>query len=452
MNPVTPALGAAKAPGPGFGRQLVSTSLGLWSATALAFASTAVVARSLGAPRYGELVLAVALVTLVTTFLDLTLEEGVVHHGFRLLASGDEPALRQLLRVALVIDVTIGVLTSAAIVALAGPIASLASHGRVDADLLRLAALVVLAGTVDGTTGAVLLLAGRPHLRGWLMALTNLARFAFALVAVNVGGSAAVLVAFALAAGVGSAAQAVVSWRVAWRQWPRPEGGGDTRRWVSTLARFGVHSSVTTSALAVKGALVEVVLGRRAGTAAVGTFNVAMLPVTAVNVLSAPVRTVLLPEQSRLAAAGDVEGLRRTVRAYTALGLGLGVVGVVVGWVALPWLLPTLYSREFENAVGPARLLLPMAVVYLALGWSKTFPAAIGRPQLRTRLTLLDLAVTVAVVIPLASRGASGAATALSVSSLLVGLAWWVSARRLLDTEASTAVESSSAPAGQAGP
>ena len=59
------------------------TAIAVYVSTVLAFVGTAVVARGLGPQAFGEVVLAVAVATLIATLLDFTLEEAVVHHGYR---------------------------------------------------------------------------------------------------------------------------------------------------------------------------------------------------------------------------------------------------------------------------------------------------------------------------------------------------------------------------------
>jgi hypothetical protein len=121
------------------------TTVAVWASTAVGFVGTVVAARGLGADGYGAVVLAIAAATFISTFLDLTLEEGVVHYGYRALAVRDIGGLRVLLRTSFVFDLIVGVAIAAVIIGLAGPIADVASGGKLDPDLIRLAALAQLA-------------------------------------------------------------------------------------------------------------------------------------------------------------------------------------------------------------------------------------------------------------------------------------------------------------------
>jgi O-antigen/teichoic acid export membrane protein len=394
------------------------TSAAVYLATGLAFLTTVVVARVLGPSEFGEVVLAVAVATLFATLLDLTLEEAVVHHGYRLIAQGDTAGIRGLLRASLLLDIAIGIAVSGSVLLLATPIADLASAGRLDPSLVRLAALVPLAGTADSTTSAVLQLAGRPDLRGWGMAGTNLARLAGALVAVQIGSAEAVIAAYAAGNAVGAIGQGLVALGLARRRWLLQGGPRAMSVPIRELVRFGFHSSLSTSLAAANGALIPVVLGRVAGPTAVGLFRVATFPVLIANAASSPLRLVLFPEQARLVAEGDLAQLSYAMRTQTLIAAAFCVPFAVAGWFALPWLLPLIFSDSFEDAVLPARIMLIAAVVQFSGSWFKTFPAALGKPELRAALSLFELVLMIGLLIVLGDRGSEGAAIAYSAATL----------------------------------
>ena len=411
------------------------TTVAVWVGTGFAFLATLVAARTLGPTGYGEVVLAVSLAGLVFTLLDLTLEEAVVFHGSRLLAAHDLGAFRGLLSSALAIDALNGVLVLAAVVLFAGVISELLSGGNTSSELLRVAALAVFATTLDGTTGAVLLLARRPDLRAWMGAWAMLVRVAAVLIALRLGGGPmAVVSAFAVAAAIGAVSQGLVAWRVAHRIWPWHEKGArPVRAWARSLVGFGIHTALATSVLAGRGALIPVVFGRVAGLHALGSFSVANLPVSAASVATSGLRTSLFREQAHLSAQGDWSRLRRSVQGHVLIGFALGVPAAAIGYFLLPWLISTLYTPAFSGSVAPARILLIAAVLYFALGWTKTLPAAVGRPGLRTAVAGVDLGVSILLVWRLAVYGAVGAATAVSASTILLAFIWWFVLRSILD-------------------
>jgi O-antigen/teichoic acid export membrane protein len=290
-----------------------------------------------------------------------------------------------------------------------------------------------LAVTANGTTAAALMLSGRPELRAWAMAWTTALRLLVVVVAVHVfgGGMRSVLVAYAVGSAVGAVGQGLLAWRIARHRWP-VDGAGDSRPSFRALAAFGFHSSVTTTIIAVRLALVSILLARLANPTEVGLFAVAMLPLVLADVASAPLRVMTFPEQAMLAARGRLDVLRTAIIAYTRFAILLGTLAAVAGWFLIPRLIALLYSSSFAGAVRPARILLPAAVGTLAVAWSKALPAAVGRPNLRTWVSLVELALSVPLVAILAPSGATGAAIAVASVTLFMTFAWLVVARRML--------------------
>jgi O-antigen/teichoic acid export membrane protein len=417
-------------------RRAGATSIALWGSAAISVLGTIVVARELGPSGYGSVVLAVAVVTLVATFLDLTLEQAVVHHGFRALAAQDVGGLRTLLRIAFIVDLALGLAVAALIVGLAEPLTHLISGGELDPALVRIAALITLASTIDGTTGAMLLLADRPDLRGWVMFARSVIRLAALLLAVQVGGEREVVAAFALAAACGTIVQVVVAWRVGWRHWQGSEAKGGVREWLRKLTPFGIYSSLTSSVEGVHSSLIPAVLGSVSSVGTVGVFSVALFPVNLASLATAGLRLVLFPEQARQAAEGDLQGLRRTIRGATMIGLGIALPAAIAGWFLLPLLLPAIYSDQFEDAILPARILLIVSVIHLAVAWGKSFFPAIGRPAAQTALQAAFAILIVAGMALLARHhGSTGAAIAYTFTYAVTALPQWFLANRILGQE-----------------
>jgi O-antigen/teichoic acid export membrane protein len=411
------------------------TAMGVWGAGLLSIATTVIAARALGPEAYGSVFLALSVVTAVSIFLDITLEEATVYYGNRSIAVGDAPGVRALLARSLRVDIGVGLVVSAAIFALAEPLAEVASAGRVDPDLIRILALSALVTTADSTGYAALALAHRVDLRARGVAATSAFRLIGVGVAVQVGGAEAVAVSYVIGGAAGSAVLAVLAWRHGWRRWDPGEARAPCPVSAWELMRFGFHSSVTTSVQAISGTLVPVLLARAAGPAAVGIYRIARLPIVVSNMLSGPVRLAMFPEQAKLVAEGRVEDVRRSTRAYTLIGFGLGSLGAVVGWFALPYVIPFLYSSSFEGAVTPARILLIAAVCNFALLWRKSLLGAIGRPEVRTHLAIIQVVVTVGLMLLLADQGAEGAAIATSAGIVAAGLVWLILARSLLNED-----------------
>jgi O-antigen/teichoic acid export membrane protein len=415
-------------------RRTGHTAAGVWIANGLSILGTIVAARALGPSEYGSFLLALAAVNTVAIFLDVTFEEATNFYGNRALQERDLAGLRALLRLSLKVDIAIGVIVTALVAALSGVLADLASAGQLDPTLVQISALSVLVTTADSTAFAALALARRVDLRARALAATSALRLIGVIIAVELGGVEAVAISYVLGGAVGSLVLAWYAWHEGWRRWAPELGSEPERRPVGTreLVRFGFHSSLTSSVQSVSGTLVPVILARAAGTAAVGVYRVARLPIIAANAVQTPMRMAMFPEQSRLVAQGRMAAVRRSTKAYTLIGFGVGIVGAAVGYLIMPWLIPFLYSSSFESAVTPARIMLIAAVFNLALLWRKTLLAALGRPEVRTRLAVVESSVLLAVLVLLADRGAEGAAIAASAGAVAAGVAWVVVARGLM--------------------
>jgi O-antigen/teichoic acid export membrane protein len=244
-----------------------------------------------------------------------------------------------------------------------------------------------------------------------------------------------VLISYVVSSLAGALLQAAIAWRIAWKSWTRGEELGSSPVSASKLLRFAAHTSATTSLVAVQSAVIPIVLGRQSGPAAVGIFRVALLPVFAADTLSAPMRLVLFPEQTRLAAEGRIRLLRRAMVTYSVIGFSVGAAGAVVGWFALPSLIPLVYTSEFDEAVLPARIMLIAAVAHFGFAWGKSFPAAVGRPEVRTVATAVLVALTVALLLVFGGQGAKGAAIAFTGATVLATATWAVIVFRLLGQE-----------------
>ncbi len=431
-------------------RRAAHTAAGTYLGTAVAFAATVLAARGLGPHGFGLVTLAVAITSLIATMLDLTLEEAVVHHGYRARERQNFAAMRGLVRTAFVLDLAMGFVVCGAIVALSGPIADIASAGRLDPKLIVLAALIPLVTTVNSTTGAVLLLANRPDLRAWVTTGTNVVRLGTMVVALEIGSPAAVIVSYVAGEMVGAVVLGGLAWRVGWRRW-----AARTHEYVvpvpaRELMRFGALSSITGTLNAAWSALIPVVLGRVAGPTTVGVFRVAMFPQFIATNLTGPFRLVMLPEQARIAARRDVARLRRLVRNQTLIGTAVATPLVIALYFALPWVITTLYGDRFAGAITAARILLIAIYGNFAFVWYGTFSGAIGRPGLRTSIAVFDLFLLGGLLALLGASGPEGAAIAWAimvvVSSFVTMFAvFWQLDRVERDNEREIALEAAAA-------
>jgi O-antigen/teichoic acid export membrane protein len=107
------------------------------------------------------------------------------------------------------------------------------------------------------------------------------------------------------------------------------------------------------------------------------------------------------------------------VRRQTFWGLGIGVPCAVIGFFLLPTVLPLLYGDAFSSSVAPARILLAGVVTSFMFAWFKSFAGAIGKPELRAAIALVDLVLLLGLLLLLGGDGAQAAAIAWSAAAIV---------------------------------
>jgi O-antigen/teichoic acid export membrane protein len=364
-----------------------------------------------------------AVVGLAQTLLDLTVEESLTKFGFHYIAGEDWGRLHRLFRRALELKLLGGAIATVVLLLLAPVADSLFGGEGLAWPMVAAAGLPVLAAP-ENVSASALLLRGRYDLRGWLLSTT----MAIRLVAILVGASFGVTAAFA-ALCVGQLVSTAISGSAgfaALRRFPRatPRPLGADRR---ALFSFVVQSSIATGVISLRAALAPLLLGVVAGTTQVGYYRVALAPQSGFSAASAPVRLVLLTEQTRDWEHGRVATVLRGVRRYSLGAAAVAVVSLPIFLLAMPWLVRVVFGSEFLPAVSAARIVLVSAAILLVLGWTKSFPVTIGRPRLRVVTHGLETIVLLPLVLVLGAEwGVTGAAVASLVSTLVFAAAWVV--------------------------
>ena len=188
-----------------------------------------------------------------------------------------------------------------------------------------------------------------------------------------------------------------------------------------------LQSSAATGLLSLRSALAPLLLGVAAGPTQVGLFRIAQAPQSGFAAASSPVRLILLTEQTRDWERGDEARVLAGVRRYTLLATPLMLVVVPVLFWLMPDLIRLVFGERYLDATDAARLILVAAGIQLAIGWTKSLPVAIGRPNLRLVTHGIETAVLLPLVVVLALEwGATGAAAATLVATIVFALAWAV--------------------------
>ena len=408
-------------------RRRLATALGSWGATALGILGTVVAARVLDAGPFGRLTLVLATVALFQLLLDLTSEEALVKYGFRYAERADWARFRRLLEVTLGIKAASALVAGALIAALA-PLADRVFGVDLRTPLL-FAALLPLLYSVEGTAAAALVLRGRYDVRAAFLALSMALRLVAIVIAAPEGVTRTVQ-GLVLAQIFATAAIGAIGF-VAVRRFPRPEAAplGDDR---PEIVRFVLQSSLGTGLVSVRGWIAPLLLGVVSDVRQVGFFRAAQAPQQGFAALSSPIRLILLTEQTRDWERGRGETVFAGVRRYSLAAAAVMVAVVPIAWWLMPDLVSLVLTDEYAPATNAARLILLAAAVQLVYGWTKSLPVSIGRPGLRVVAHAIETAVLVPLLVVFGREwGATGAAGAVVVATLVFAVVWTVLLVRL---------------------
>jgi O-antigen/teichoic acid export membrane protein len=400
----------------------VATAFGIYGSAFLGVLASVVASRELTKVDFSRFALVFAVTGLQQMFLDLTVEEVVVKFGNRYIARKDWGRFHRLLRVAFVVKMAGGALGTLAVVAAAGIAPWIWTVGGVQGAML-VAALIPFLQAPEGMGSAILLLRNRYDVRAWLLAWSMGLRLA----AVAIGASFGLVETFVgivIAQVVSTLTMAVIG-IVGLRRFPEapPSANlGDDR---PMLRAFAVQSTVASGLASLRGLLPTVLVGVVARPVDIGYFRIAQAPQTAFASLSAPVRLVLLAEQTRDVEQGRADRAFAFLRRYIGGTAVVGLVGVPLLWLATPTLVRWVYGSRYVGASNAVRLMLVAAAIQLVFGWSKSFPVSIGRPGLRTAAQVVELVALVPLVLVFSALyGATGAAGALIGSSSVFAAFW----------------------------
>jgi O-antigen/teichoic acid export membrane protein len=409
-------------------RRRAVTAAALYGGTAAGILGTLIAVRVLGPDQFGLFTLALACAGFVQLLLDTTVEEAMVKYGFRYSASADWGRLRGLFRVGLLVKWG-GGLVATLVVLILVPFSD-AIFGQPDLKApLFVAAFIPLAQAPEGIAGASMIVAGRYDLRAIFGGLVLTLRLVGIAIGVQYGVTWAI-VGILLGQVAGSCASGYAGHRL-FRQHPREVVTG-LRRDRGELARFVLQSGIGTSLVSMRNTLAPLALGIVAPITQVGYFRSAQAPITGFDALSAPVRLILLTEQTRDVEEGRLADTYRSLRRYIVGSTAVALAVVPFAWLLMPWLVRVVLGTSYIPATDAARILLLAAGARLILGWTKSFPVSIGRPGLRIVAHGVEILTLLPLVILLGDRwGATGAAVAMLLGTLAFGATWAVILYRL---------------------
>jgi len=400
-----------------------ATAVGIYVSVVLGFLDTIVATRELHVSGFGDYATVLFAVGLLQGFFDVTVEEAVVKYGFRYVTREDWPRLSRLLRSAVSLKLVGGALGAVGLLVFAavGP-------SRL-AEPLAVGSLIPLVQSLDGLAGTLLFLRSRYDIRSFFLSWSMLLRLAGVAVGAHFGVTQAIL-GILVAQTIGTASVAVAG-IAAFRRFPSaaPQPLGDDR---GDIRSFMVQSTVASGVTSLRTGLGPLLLGAVTSTVQVGLFRVAQAPQSAFIAVSAPARMVLLTEQTREWERGNQRAVLRGIRNYSLLALAASVVLAPPLYVFIPQLIRHINGPGYVGAAGAARLFILAAVVQFVVGWTKSLPVTIGRPELRLRTQTLESVVALPLIAVFgAVWGASGAAGAVLVSIVVFAAVWIVLVLRI---------------------
>lgn len=404
-------------------RRRVGAAVGTYASVALGFAASIVAARLFSRDEFGFYSLVLASVGLLQVLLDLTIEEALIKFGFRYVTAEDWGRLRRLFRRTFTFKILGAVVGGIALLGLAA--LSRQVFGTTDLRVpLAIAAAVPLLQAPEGMAATALMLRGRYDVRGWFLAVS----MALRLIAIAIGaphGLTWAIVALVVAQGLASAAIGLAG-AAAFRRYPDAEHrplAEDAR----SIRRFVVQSSVATGVVSLRSTLTPIVLGIVSTPTQVGYLKVAQSPQQGFNAVSAPIRMVLLTEQTRDWELGRLERVFAGVRRYTLLAAAGSVVLLPPLLVFMSPLVRVVFGAKYLGAVDAARIVVAAGALQFVVGWSKSFAVTAGRPHLRVWTHGLESVILLPLAVLLGARwGASGAAVAVLASSAAFAAMWAV--------------------------
>ena len=375
----------------------------------------------------GRFSLAVGTAAFFQLLLELTSDEALIKFGFRYSERGDWGKFHRLVRLMFGFELFAS-FAAGVLVAVVGFVSPELFHAHLLEPML-LAALLPPLQAIESMAAAALVLRRRYDVRGVFLTFS----MALRLIAIVIGthyGVTATVVAIVVAQVVTTGSIAGVG-MVALRRFPRaaPEPLGEDRL---PLRTFVLQSTAGTTLASLRTWAAPLVLGIVRHPAEVGLFRGAQAPLQGLAAFTAPLRLILLTEQTRDWERGNTQKVYREVRRYMLGATVLTAAAIVPLELATPWLVRLFLGSPYAPATNAVRLVLVAAMIQLVLGWTKSFPVSIGRPGLRVVAHGVETTVLLPVLAVFGELwGVTGAAGAVLVSTCAFALTWAVLLQRL---------------------
>jgi O-antigen/teichoic acid export membrane protein len=403
------------------------TAGGMYAATVLGIVGSIVALRVLRPDGAGRFSIAVGTAAFFQLLLELTSDEALIKFGFRYVEHEEWGRFQRLVRLMFRFEFFAS-LAASVLVAVVGFLSPTLFHANLLEPML-FAALLPPLQAIESMAAAALVLRRRYVARGLFLTFSMGLR----LLAIVIGshyGVTATVVAIVVAQIVTTASIAAVGVN-ALRRFPRvkPSSLGDDRR---PLLAFVLQSTAGTTLVSLRTWAAPLLLGVVRNPTDVGLFRGAQAPLQGFAAFTAPLRLILLTEQTRSWERGERDKVYRELRRYMVSAAALTAVVIVPLELAMPWLIKLFLGSAYAPATAAARIILVAAMIQLILGWTKSFPVSIGRPGLRVIAHGIETATLLPLIVVFGDKwGVTGAAAAVLVSTCVFAVVWAVLLRRL---------------------
>jgi O-antigen/teichoic acid export membrane protein len=403
------------------------TAGGMYASTALGILGSIVALRVLRPDGAGRFSIAVGTAAFFQIFLELTSDEALIKFGFRYSEQEDWGKFHRLVRLMFRFEFFAS-LAAGLLVAVVGVFSPSVFHAHLLEPML-LAALLPPLQAIESIAAAALVLRRRYDVRGLFLAYSMTLRLIGIVIGSQYGVTATVvgIVVAQIATTISIAGVGLT----ALRRFPRAEPTpleGDRR----PLLSFVLQSTAGTSLASLRTFAAPLVLGIVRNPTQVGLFRGAQAPMLGFAAVTAPLRLILLTEQTRDWERGNTQKVYGEIRRYMIAATLVSATAIGPLELVTPWLVKLFLGSAYAPATDAVRLVLVAAMIQLVLGWTKSFPVTVGRPGLR----IVAYGVETATLLPLVILfgrlwGVTGAAGAVLVSSCAYALTWVVLLQRL---------------------
>jgi O-antigen/teichoic acid export membrane protein len=369
----------------------------------LAFLSSIVAARALGAADLGRIVLVQSLVYAVDRLVNFQSWRTVIKFGADARESGEPGAFAAVVKFGVFLDAGSALVGAALAAAATFPAAALLDWDRTT-HTMALVYAAVIALNLAGTPTAVLRLADRYGVFVRQRVVAGSVKLVGVILAWKLGaGAPGVLAAWI----VGD----VVAWWTlviaAWRELRRGEDRGFLSASLSGIRErhpgilgFAVVTNLTTSIRMASRQIDDFVIGAMLSEAAVGLYRVAKQFAMLIGVARDPLSHATYPDMAKQVATRDFGALRRSMRHALGIALALAVpywlLFLLAGGRVLEWTV----GAEFVPARGVLVWYTGAHAIGLIFFYLPSAVMALGRPQASLIATIAATVVYFALLVP----------------------------------------------------